>query len=251
MNILEVNHLSKSFNDQKVVDDVSFSLEQGEVLVIIGTSGSGKTTLLRCLNLLEFPDEGCVYYQQKKIFDGNERIINHADLIEKSKMFGLVFQSFNLFPHYNVLKNVTLASILKRKQSKESIDANAKKWLTRVGLIDKIGAYPNQLSGGQAQRVAIARALMLDPKILCFDEPTSALDPQLTLEVLNVIKDLKQTKMTMIIVTHELEFAKSIADKVIFMQEGKIVESGSVDDLFLNPKNEKTRMFIKNSIVKS
>ncbi len=229
MAVLQVNNLRKGFGDLEVLKGVSFSLEQGQVLAIIGSSGSGKTTLLRCLNFLERQDEGTVTV--------NGRPGTQQD-------FGLVFQNFNLFPQYTVLKNVTLAPSLRQKGSRETVEQTAVRLLTQVGLADKLEAYPWQLSGGQQQRVAIARALALQPEILCFDEPTSALDPELTAEVLRVIRNLKGENRTMIVVTHEMEFAKSVADVVIYMAEGVIEEIGTPEQIFESPKSRKTRSFL-------
>ncbi len=245
MAILEVNNLKKGFGSTDVLKGVSFSLEQGQVLAIIGSSGSGKTTLLRCLNFLETADCGSIVVNGKVLFDAEENIgVNEKDKLECRLHFGLVFQSFNLFPQYNVLKNVMLAPLLHKKESEEEIHEHALKLIERVGLSDKVDFYPCQLSGGQQQRVAIARALILKPDVLCFDEPTSALDPELTGEVLKVIKGLKSSDRTMIVVTHEMEFAKSVSDRVIFMADGVIEEIGTPEEIFENPKSEKTRAFL-------
>ncbi len=254
MPLLEVNNIHKSFGKTDVLKGISFSLDKGEVLSIIGSSGSGKTTLLRCLNFLETPNKGVISVNNKEIFnaDSNEKL-NDRQIRENRLHFGLVFQSFNLFPQYTVLKNLTLACELLEKNkkegmSKERITENALALLNRVGLSDKADFYPCQLSGGQQQRVAIARALSLSPEILCFDEPTSALDPELTGEVLKVIKELKDRDTTMIIVTHEMNFAKNVSDKVIFMADGIIEEMGTSEDVFVNPKSEKTRGFLQKSL---
>ncbi len=249
MAILEVKGIKKSFGKVKVLKGLDFSLERGEVLSIIGSSGSGKTTLLRCLNFLEFADEGTICIDGKQIFDGSaaKKISDH-EIRENRLHFGLVFQSFNLFPQYNVLKNITLAPTLLKRGTPEEIEAKAKALIERVGLTDKTDSYPCQLSGGQQQRVAIARALALEPDILCFDEPTSALDPELTGEVLRVIRDLKSGDSTMIVVTHEMEFAKSVSDKVIFMADGVIEEFGTPTEVFDNPKSAKTRSFLNKNI---
>jgi len=227
---------------------VSFSLEKGQVLAIIGSSGSGKTTLLRCLNFLETPDEGEIY------INGNPLLADAGDNEEKIRQnrlhFGLVFQSFNLFPQYNVLENVTLAPTLLKKGTTQELDAQARKLLDQVGLSDKLENYPYQLSGGQQQRVAIARALALHPEVLCFDEPTSALDPELTGEVLRVIRGLKSDDSTMIVVTHEMEFARSVADLVIYMADGVIEEMGPPEQVFGNPQSEKTKAFLGTSLEK-
>jgi len=248
MSVLEVSNLKKSFGSVEVLRGINFSLERGEVLAIIGSSGGGKTTLLRCLNFLELADEGTISVDSKVIYDGTQKNLYKDEVLRQNRLhFGLVFQSFNLFPQYNVLENVTLAPTLLGKGSAEEIDSMARALIKRVGLTDKIGNYPCQLSGGQQQRVAIARALALSPDILCFDEPTSALDPELTGEVLRVIKGLKDSDRTMIVVTHEMEFAKMVADKVIFMANGVIEEMGTAEEVFENPKSEITRAFIKKN----
>ncbi len=249
MSVLEVKNIKKNFGKVEVLKGISFSLEKGEVLSIIGSSGSGKTTLLRCLNFLEFAEEGTISVDGKQIFDGKEKKTLSDDEIRQNRLhFGLVFQSFNLFPQYNVLENITLAPTLLKRGTPEEIDARARSLIERVGLSDKIESYPCQLSGGQQQRVAIARALALDPDILCFDEPTSALDPELTGEVLKVIKGLKNKDSTMIIVTHEMEFAKNVSDKVIFMADGVIEEMGTPEEIFDNPQSEKTKHFLSKSL---
>ena len=245
MALLEVKNIKKSFGKTAVLRGIDFSLERGEVLCIIGSSGSGKTTLLRCLNFLESADEGSIAVDGKCLYDGalSEKV-NETDIFEKRLHFGLVFQNFNLFPQYTARKNITLALELQKKKTQEEIDAIADRLLASVGLSDKAENYPCQLSGGQQQRVAIARALALEPDILCFDEPTSALDPELTGEVLKVIRSLKSSDSTMIIVTHEMEFAKNVADKVIFMSDGIIEEEGTPEDVFCHPKSEKTKAFL-------
>ena len=249
MSMLEVKNLKKSFGKTEVLKGIDFSLEKGEVLSIIGSSGSGKTTLLRCLNFLEFAESGTISVGGKVIYDGEKwRSVSDAHIREMRLNFGLVFQSFNLFPQYNVLKNITLAPTLLKFDTEENIEKNARQLIERVGLTDKTDFYPCQLSGGQQQRVAIARALALNPKILCFDEPTSALDPELTGEVLKVIKGLKGEESTMIVVTHEMEFAKSVSDKVIFMSDGIIEEMGTPGDVFDNPRSERTKMFLNKSL---
>lgn len=248
MSFLEVKNLKKSFGKAEVLKGIDFSLEKGEVLAIIGASGGGKTTLLRCLNFLEFADEGTISVNNEMIYDGSvSKYREEKELREKRLHFGLVFQSFNLFPQYNVLQNVTLAPTLLKKEEPDKIDAHARETIERVGLTEKLENYPCQLSGGQQQRVAIARALVMDPDILCFDEPTSALDPELTGEVLKVIKGLKDSDSTMIVVTHEMEFARSVADKVIFMADGVIVEMGTPEEVFGNPKSERTKAFLRKS----
>lgn len=249
MSVLEVKNIKKSFSKCDVLKGISFSLEKGEVLSIIGSSGSGKTTLLRCLNFLEMAEEGTISVNGKKIFDGSSsKKLNDKEMRENRLHFGLVFQSFNLFPQYNVLENITLSPTLLKRGTPEEIKERALRLIERVGLTDKIKSYPCQLSGGQQQRVAIARALALDPDILCFDEPTSALDPELTGEVLKVIKGLKSKDSTMIIVTHEMEFAKNVSDKVIYMADGVIEEMGTPEDVFDNPKSEKTKSFLNKSL---
>ena len=243
MALLEVKNIKKDFGKVKVLKGVSFSLEKGQVLAIIGSSGSGKTTLLRCLNFLETPDEGEIIVDGKQLFAAGTKYTD--DQVRENRLhFGLVFQNFNLFPQYNVLKNVTLAPTLLKKGTPEELDALGKKLLDQVGLSSKIASYPCELSGGQQQRVAIARALAMHPEILCFDEPTSALDPELTGEVLRVIKGLKGEDSTMIVVTHEMEFAKSVADIVIYMADGVIEEIGTPEEIFEHPKSEKTRSFL-------
>ena len=243
MAILEVKGIKKSFGKVDVLKGIDFSLEKGEVLSIIGSSGSGKTTLLRCLNFLERAEVGTIKVAGKTVFDAEKKLTD-KEIRESRLHFGLVFQQFNLFPQYNVLKNVTLAPTLQGKGSAEEIEKNAKSLIEKVGLSDRISHYPCQLSGGQQQRVAIARALALNPHILCFDEPTSALDPELTGEVLKVIRGLKGSDSTMIIVTHEIEFAKEVSDKIIFMDDGHIVEEGTPSEVIDNPKNERTRIFL-------
>ena len=241
--ILEVKNIKKDFGKTKVLKDVSFSLEKGQVLAIIGSSGSGKTTLLRCLNFLETPDSGEIVVDGKTLFSAGTKYTD--DQIRENRLhFGLVFQNFNLFPQYNVLQNVTLAPTLLNKGTPQELDALGKKLLTQVGLADKLESYPCQLSGGQQQRVAIARALAMHPEILCFDEPTSALDPELTGEVLRVIRSLKGEDSTMIVVTHEMDFARSVADVIIYMADGVIEEIGTPEEVFDNPKSEKTRAFL-------
>ena len=243
MAVLEVKNIKKQFGNTKVLRDVSFSLEEGQVLAIIGSSGSGKTTLLRCLNFLETPDSGEIWVRGKQLLSQSEEEIRQNRL-----HFGLVFQNFNLFPQYTVLQNVTLAPTLLRTGTAAEITENAHSLLARVGLSQKEDSYPYQLSGGQQQRVAIARALAMNPEVLCFDEPTSALDPELTGEVLRVIRELKNTHSTMIVVTHEMEFAKSVADVVIYMADGVIEEMGPPEQIFDNPQSEKTRAFLQSSL---
>ena len=255
MAILEVQNIGKHFGSTKVLEDISFDLEQGQALAIIGSSGSGKTTLLRCLNFLETPDQGKIIVQGKTLFGAADPSTQKESEIRKKRLhFGLVFQSFNLFPQYTALKNVTLAKELlaqerpdyksRKKQILADIEAEGRELLSRMGLSDRAGHYPHQLSGGQQQRVAIARALALHPDILCFDEPTSALDPELTGEVLKVIRSLAEQKTTMIIVTHEMAFARDVADQVIFMDGGLIVEQGDARQVIENPRQERTRQFL-------
>ena len=255
MPVLEVRNLQKSFDKLEVLKNIDFSLEQGEAISIIGSSGSGKTTLLRCLNFLEKPNGGQILVNGNVIFDAQDSTANSDAEIRKKRLhFGLVFQNFNLFPQYTALKNVKLASELLAKERPDykqnrreilaEIDSRAKALLEQMGLADRAGYYPHQLSGGQQQRVAIARALALEPDILCFDEPTSALDPELTGEVLRVIKSLADKHTTMIIVTHEMAFARDVADKVIFMDGGVIVESGPAREVIDNPREERTRQFL-------
>ena len=248
MAVLEVKNIKKSFGKTEVLKGISFSLQKGDVLSVIGSSGSGKTTLLRCLNFLEFADEGTISVNGKVIFDGaSPKKLSDSEIRENRLHFGLVFQSFNLFPQYNVLKNVMLAPTLLKRDTPENIEKRARELINRVGLSDRIENYPCQLSGGQQQRVAIARALALNPDILCFDEPTSALDPELTGEVLRVIKGLKSGDSTMIVVTHEMEFARNVSDKVIYMADGVIEEYGTPEEVFGNPQSEKTRSFLNSS----
>ena len=249
MAILEVRNIEKHFGNTQVLSDISFSLEEGQALSIIGSSGSGKTTLLRCLNFLERPDHGSIAVKGGVIFDASDPSTqSEKDIRQKRLHFGLVFQNFNLFPQYTALQNVTLARELLSKErggeSKEAIVKTGRELLARMGLADRADHYPHQLSGGQQQRVAIARALALQPDILCFDEPTSALDPELTGEVLRVIRSLAEQKTTMIIVTHEMAFARDVADQVIFMDGGVIVEQGDPREVIDHPKEERTRQFL-------
>ena len=251
MPFLEVKNIKKTFGKTEVLKGIDFSLEKGKVLSIIGSSGGGKTTLLRCLNFLEFAEEGTITVGGNQIYNATSlKELNDSVIRENRLHFGLVFQSFNLFPQYTVLKNITLAPTLLNMDTAENIQYQALKLLSRVGLDDKVNNYPCELSGGQQQRVAIARALALNPDILCFDEPTSALDPELTGEVLQVIKSLKESGSTMIVVTHEMEFAKNVSDKIIFMADGIIEEMGTPKQIFEDPKSEKTRRFLQNSLEK-
>ncbi|MBQ1170009.1 MAG: amino acid ABC transporter ATP-binding protein [Oscillospiraceae bacterium] len=244
MAVLEVKKIKKSFGGLDVLKDVSFSLEEGQVLTIIGSSGSGKTTLLRCLNFLETADEGQILVNGKLLTGSH---LTEEQIRENRLHFGLVFQNFNLFPQYTVLQNITLAPTLLKQGSQEEIQKKAMELLDKVGLTQKKDAYPCQLSGGQQQRVAIARALALNPQVLCFDEPTSALDPELTGEVLRVIRGLKEQNTTMIVVTHEMDFARSVADVVIYMADGVIEEMGTPEEVFDHPVSEKTRHFIQGT----
>ena len=271
MELLRIEGLEKSFDGEKILHEINFSLEKGEVLSIIGSSGSGKTTLLRCLNFLTNPEAGKILLfeesgEVKTLFDAEDQQDKKNEDYEtrlKRLNFGLVFQSFNLFPQYTILKNVTLAKTLldfnksntykwyqvkKKKELKNQIEKNnevaAKKILGKVGLIEKINSYPHEISGGQAQRVAIARALALEPKILCFDEPTSALDPELTGEVLKVIKELRDDKKTMIIVTHEMDFAKKVSDKILYLDKGRVAAYGTPKEIFEDKSNKRLQEFI-------
>lgn len=255
MAILEVNNIEKHFGSTSVLKDVSFSLEEGSALAIIGSSGSGKTTLLRCLNFLETPNGGTIKVKGETLFDASlKQKRKESELRTKRLHFGMVFQSFNLFPQYTALENVTLAEKLlakerpdfrtAKKEIYDKINSHGEELLAQMGLAERMNHYPHQLSGGQQQRVAIARALALEPDILCFDEPTSALDPELTGEVLKVIRGLADRHTTMIIVTHEMAFARDVADHIIFMDDGLIVEQGAPHDVIDNPKEERTRQFL-------
>lgn len=267
MAILDVKDIHKSFGSNEVLKGIDFSLDKGDVLVIIGSSGSGKTTLLRCLNFLEMPDKGQIAVDGKILLNAQDaKTLSEREIRRNRLHFGLVFQQFNLFPQYKVIDNLTLAPRLALKdkikevkkegksakafkiQEEQKIAENAKALLERVGLSDKANAYPCELSGGQQQRVAIARALAMAPDILCFDEPTSALDPELTGEVLNVIRSLKTGNSTMIVVTHEMEFARNVADRVIFMANGVIEESGTPAELFEHPKSEILKAFLNKAL---
>lgn len=257
MSILEIKNIHKSFGNNKVLNGISFSLEEGEVLSIIGSSGSGKTTLLRCMNFLETADEGEIYVEGEKIFDALDKSKQSEKEIRKNRLnFGLVFQDFNLFPQYSVFDNLVLAPKLLAKEREDykankkeiikEIEDRAYSLLEKVGLSNKAKAYPCELSGGQKQRVSIARALCLNPKILFFDEPTSALDPELTGEILKVIRGLADDNMTMIIVTHEMNFARDVSDKVIFMDGGVVVEEGDPQKVLVNPEMERTKEFLQS-----
>ena len=261
MALLEVQNIKKSFGKNEVLKGIDFELNKGEVLVIIGSSGSGKTTLLRCLNYLEVPDNGKIVVDGEEVFNFEKKNdYTEANIRDLRLHFGLVFQSFNLFPQYTVLDNVMLAPKLKVKEAIKNklipvtskneefnrVRQKACELLDMVGLSNKVNSYPFQLSGGQQQRVAIARALALEPDILCFDEPTSALDPELTVEVLRVIKDLKKTGKTMVIVTHEMEFARNVSDRVIYMRDGIIEVQGTPEEIFDNPENEHLKQFLNS-----
>lgn len=259
MAILKVENLWKSFGNTEVLKGINFSMNEGEIIAILGSSGSGKTTLLRCINFLEKATRGKIYVENECIFDASEKgKIPAAEIRRRQLNFGLVFQSFNLFPQYTALQNVMLAPKLlakeradfkeKKKEIFEEIEDNAKELLRRVGLGEKMDNYPCELSGGQQQRVSISRALALEPKVLFFDEPTSALDPELTNEILKVIKELAQKHVTMIIVTHEIEFAKSVADRIIFMNEGIVLEDGTPEEVIDNPVNERTKAFLSKML---
>ncbi|HCS74171.1 MAG TPA: polar amino acid ABC transporter ATP-binding protein [Clostridiales bacterium] len=250
-----MKNIEKHFGNLQVLRNIDFSLEKGETIAVIGSSGSGKTTLLRCLNFLERPDKGSIIINNKVIFDAMDPATQRESEVRKKRLhFGLVFQNFNLFPQYTVIKNITLAAELlakehpsfkqEKKAILKGIQDRGKMLLSQVGLSDKINNYPHTISGGQQQRVAIARALALEPDILCFDEPTSALDPELTGEVLKVIKNLAERNTTMIIVTHEMDFARDVADRIIFMDEGVIIEQGTPHEVFGNPKEERTKQFL-------
>ena len=248
MNLLEVSNIKKSFDDLQVLKDISLQVGEGEVVSILGPSGSGKSTFLRCISMLETIDAGSMIYCGKpavKQADGKPVYVPKNELNEIKHTFSLVFQNFNLFPHYTVLKNITDAPIHVLKRNKDEVIEEAKVLLKKMGLGDKSDYYPYQLSGGQQQRVAIARALAMKPKMLFFDEPTSALDPELTAEILKVLKELAKEKMTMLIVTHEIDFARSVSNHVVFMDGGVIVEQGDPKDVIDNPSNERTKAFLK------
>ena len=248
--ILEMNNIRKSFGDNEVLKDISFNVSEGEVVSIIGPSGSGKSTLLRCATFLETADSGEIKYMGKTAAhtgdDGRMHYVSQSELKSFKSYFGLVFQQFNLFPHYTVMKNLIDAPVIVQGTDKQDAVANARQLLEKMGLSDKAEAYPCQLSGGQQQRVAIARALATKPDVLFFDEPTSALDPELTGEVLKVIKQLAEEKMTMVIVTHEMSFARAVSDRVIFMDGGVIVEQGDPEKVFGAPEMERTKQFLRN-----
>lgn len=250
MSILEIKNIKKSFGeDLEVLQDISLAVEEGEVVSILGPSGSGKSTLLRCATFLEQIDSGSIAYGGKVYVEndtaGNAKKPERAKILEAQSNFGLVFQDFNLFPHFSVLKNVMDAPVKNQKRPKQEVEKEARALLAKMGLEGKEDAYPCELSGGQKQRVAIARALALRPKMLYFDEPTSALDPEITAEILRVLKGLAAEKMTMVIVTHEIDFARAVSDRVIFMDGGKVVEEGRPEGVIDNPKNERTKAFLQ------
>ena len=244
MKLLEINHLKKYFGELEVLKDISMSVEEGEVVSIIGPSGSGKSTLLRCATMLETMNGGDLLYGGTAAVK-NGTYASKDQLAKIKEFYGLVFQNFNLFPHYSVMKNLIDAPVHVQKRSKGEVMEEAKQLLEDVGLADKADAYPCQLSGGQQQRVAIARALAMHPQMLFFDEPTSALDPELTTEVLKILRQLAEKKMTMVIVTHEIDFARAVSDRVIFMADGDIVEEGAPADVIDNPQNPRTQAFLR------
>ena len=257
MALLQAEGIGKSFGATKVLENISFDLQKGEALAIIGSSGSGKTTLLRCLNFLETADTGRIIVGGETLWDAADKHTQSEEAIRKKRLhFGLVFQNFNLFPQYTALQNITLAGELLARERPDyrqnhravhaELEAHARELLAQMGLSDRAGHYPHQLSGGQQQRVAIARALALHPDILCFDEPTSALDPELTGEVLRVLRELADNKTTMIIVTHEMKFARDVADRILFMDRGVVVEQGDARQVIEHPKEERTRQFLSN-----
>ncbi len=249
MSILELKNIRKSFDNKVVLDGIDLTVDQGEVVSILGPSGSGKSTLLRCATFLETADGGSIAYKDRKVVkmdeQGNTLYGSKADIRWASGQFGLVFQNFNLFPHFNVLKNVSDAPIINQKRKKEEVYEEVRTLLKKVGLEGREEAYPCELSGGQQQRVAIARALAMKPSMLYFDEPTSALDPEITAEILRLLKQLAAEKMTMVIVTHEIDFARAVSDRVVFMDEGVVVETGTPEEVIDHPKNERTKAFLK------
>ena len=248
MSVLSMKHIKKSFDGKEVLKDINIEVNEKEVVAIIGPSGSGKSTLLRCATFLETIDDGKIAYNNENIVvskDGQAVYPKKKELNKAMNNFGLVFQNFNLFPHFSVMKNITDAPIENQKRDKDEVYKEARELMRKIGIHEKEDAYPCELSGGQQQRVAIARALALHPKILYFDEPTSALDPEITAEVLGVMKQLAAEKMTMVVVTHEIDFAKAVADRIIFMDDGIIVEEGTPQEVIDNPKNERTRAFLK------
>lgn len=249
MSILELKNIRKSFDNKVVLDGIDLTVDQGEVVSILGPSGSGKSTLLRCATFLETADGGSIAYKDREVVkmdeQGNTMYGSKADIRWASGQFGLVFQNFNLFPHFNVLKNVSDAPIINQKRKKEEVYEEVRTLLKKVGLEGREEAYPCELSGGQQQRVAIARALAMKPSMLYFDEPTSALDPEITAEILRLLKQLAAEKMTMVIVTHEIDFARAVSDRVVFMDEGVVVETGTPEEVIDHPKNERTKAFLK------
>lgn len=249
MSVMKIEHIKKSFDGKEVLKDISLQVEEGEVVSILGPSGSGKSTLLRCATFLEQAEGGEISYGGDKIVtnDASGKAVYPAgrELQKAQANFGLVFQDFNLFPHFTVMKNISDAPVTIQKREKEEVYKEVRELLAKVGLEDKENAYPCELSGGQQQRVAIARALALKPKMLYFDEPTSALDPEITAEILRVLKRLAAEKMTMVIVTHEIEFARAVSDRILFMDEGMVVEEGTPEEVIDNPKHERTRLFLK------
>lgn len=242
--MIEIKNINKSFGDNHVLKNVSTTINKGEKVVIVGPSGSGKSTLLRCMNLLEVPDSGSI------IFEGQDITDSRCDINRVRQKMGMVFQHFNLFPHLTVMENITLAPIKLNLQSKEEAEETAIKLLERTGLADKKNEYPNKLSGGQKQRIAIARSLAMKPDIMLFDEPTSALDPEMIGEVLNLMKDLAEEGMTMVVVTHEMGFAKSVANRILFMDEGRILEESNPADFFSNPTHERAKEFFSKILYK-
>ena len=246
MSIIEVSHIKKSFGSLNVLKDVSFTVEEGDVIAILGSSGSGKSTLLRCLIDLEKIDDGTITVDGE-IFVKNGVYMPNKIVKEATMKMGMVFQHFNLFPHMTVIKNLEKPAKIVKKLDSRAVKEQSHALLNKVGLLDKAEIYPDQLSGGQKQRVAIVRALMMNPEIMLFDEPTSSLDPEITKEVLHTMKQLAEEKMTMLIVTHEIGFAKEVASKILFMSNGKILESGTPDEIFNNPKHERTKLFLNNS----
>lgn len=248
MNVLEMDNIKKSFGSKVVLKDITLKVKKGEVVSIIGPSGSGKSTLLRCATFLEHIDSGEISYTGKKIVTssgGNAVYPSKKELQQACSNFGLVFQNFNLFPHFSVMKNISDAPVVIQKRNKEEVYREVRELLKKVGIEDKENAYPCELSGGQQQRVAIARALALKPKMLYFDEPTSALDPEITAEILRVLKSLAAEKMTMVIVTHEIDFARAVSDRVVFMDGGIVIEEGKPEDVIDNPGNERTKAFLR------
>lgn len=248
MNVLEMNHVKKNFGEKEVLKDISLTIKEGEVVSILGPSGSGKSTLLRCATFLERLDEGNIIYLDEEVVKNENNVSKYPSSKELNRVcqnFGLVFQNFNLFPHFSVFKNIADAPLCIQKREKEEVTAEVRKLLEKVGLADKENAYPCELSGGQQQRVAIARALALNPKMLFFDEPTSALDPEITAGILKIMKELAAEKMTMVIVTHEIDFARAVSDRIIFMDGGVIVEEGTPEQVIDNSTNERTKEFLK------